>query len=644
MKLKMKMQLLISSTVVCMLVVVGVVAYVGAFSMSSDLVKDNMDSTASIASQYITAEITNFKNMVKVASGDENLQSSEVPAAKKVEIVQGYAAGYGFTSGNILDEKGISLDDGTDFSDRDYVKKALAGEVNISDISQSKLTQKYGFSIASPLANEKGNVIGVIYFRADIDFMKSIIDNIIVGENGYALLIDSQGNVICHKNEAYIMRLNLAQADDFKDLYNELKDQEKGSMEYEIEGESYTSGFAAVKGTNNWNIIVTVPVEDYESDVLELANKLVIVDIVAIIFALLISAVIAGYISKSVNKIKNAIVEISMGNLSTKIEESDKKDEIAVLQNAASKLVKDLSGMIGEANTILSNMAQYDLTSDDMKDYPGEFDTLSNSVNSIKSILSRLITEVQYTAESVGDGTKQIADATNALSIGTTTQADSIQKVVSDVERVAEQASNNSDKETIINNKMNELNEQIHASNEQMNELKEVVSDVENMSEDIKKIVSTIDSIAFQTNILALNASVEAARAGENGKGFAVVADEVGNLAAKCSESSKKTEELIVACMKGISKALECAQGTSESLNLIADNSQQVAEAFGDISEATIEEAKRAQDIKKEVINISDVVQNNMATAEETAASTQVLSDEASKLSSMVRQFKVERY
>ncbi len=177
-----------------------------------------------------------------------------------------------------------------------------------------------------------------------------------------------------------------------------------------------------------------------------------------------------------------------------------------------------------------------------------------------------------------------------------------------------------------------------------MRELRQVVSEIESMSADVQKIVGTIDSIAFQTNILALNAAVEAARAGDKGKGFAVVADEVGSLAGKCGESSKKTAELINACMTAIAKAQKCAEQTFESIKEIADNSDKIANAFVDIREATKDQASKSVDIQKEIANISGVVQNNMATAQETAASTQVLSDEADKLSRMIQKFTVKRY
>ena len=161
------------------------------------------------------------------------------------------------------------------------------------------------------------------------------------------------------------------------------------------------------------------------------------------------------------------------------------------------------------------------------------------------------------------------------------------------------------------------------------------------MSSDIKNIVGAIDTIAFQINILALNASVEAARAGESGRGFAVVADEVGSLAEKTSESSKMTAELIANCLKQIERAMESAESTAGCLKDIVDNSEVISDAFKDIAADTKEQAEKSLRIREEIANISDVVQTNTATAEETAAATQELSEQAKSLSRLISKFRV---
>ena len=367
-----------------------------------------------------------------------------------------------------------------------------------------------------------------------------------------------------------------------------------------------------------------------------------IMDFVVLFLIFIIAGIFARTISKPVITVQNALIGIAKGDLSQKIPKTTRKDEIGIMQSTAAQLVDMLHKVLGQANTILSSMSNCDLTVSDMNSYPGEFDTLANSVNQIKEIITYLIVEIQSSSSNVKIGSEQLADATQLLSNGATSQSASIEKLMSEMDDVAASINHSSENGRLINKQLNDLKLEIQEGNEQMNELLRVVAEVEQMSSDIKKIVGDIDNISFQTNILALNASVEAARAGDNGRGFAVVAEEVSNLAAKSGEASKHTGELIERCIDGIANAKACADRTSESLLNIVKNSREITEAFNEITENTTEEARKANAIKEEIDNITSVVQSNSSSAMETAASTEELSHQAISLEQMVAKFKVD--
>ena len=638
MKLSTKISIVFSLTIIILVYIIGTEACLYSYSSTISLVEKNSRSSAKTTARDIEALLQNYKNIAK-ASGSDITLIGNVPNEVRVKKVEQLAKQYGFTSGNLLNKKGVSIKDGTDFSDRDYVKAALNGKTNISDVTLSKYTNTYGISIAAPLISS-GRIIGVVYYRADVDFMNDIVKHISVGQGSYAYILDENNNVIAHKNEKYIMNDKYKEMIP-KDIKNCISSQ-NGGMTCSYGGDKYICGYSKIDKTANWRVVIASPESAYNSDILRFVKKLVISDIIALIVAIIVALIIARVISRPIVRVKNLLSALAQGDLSVQLNDTKNKDELGILQNSAVSLNRMLSDMLTQSGDVLSKMAAYDLTSEDMREYPRKFNELAASINSIKAILSNMILNIQNSSVNVDGGSKQLAEAASMLSEGTMAQASSLQKLVTDVENVAQNINANSDKTIFVNESLGNLDSEIKDGDQKMQELSNVVRTVEEMSEDIKKIVNTIDGIAFQTNILALNASVEAARAGESGKGFAVVAQEIGTLATKSSDASKKTAELIEKCIKGIESAKEYADITSDSLAKIVSDSNNIANAFDEMSKANEIQAKNANDIRNEIENISQVVQSNTATAQQTAASTEVLSEQAAALKDMTGRFKVD--
>lgn len=616
MKLRTKIQLIFGGTAILLMSLMGSVAYSLSYQTQMQMVQTDVNRASALASENLSNQLQNYMNVTSIAGTDSIIRDSSASISDKEACIDRYVQTYGFTSGNLLDPNAVSLFDGTDFSDRDYVQRALTGEVCVSDITLSRYTGTYGVSIAAPVQSASGDITGVIYFRIDNDFMTSIVENLKISRNSSACIVDANNQIIAHEDPALIM----------------------------TEAAASNDGICAsvpVNNTNGWTLVITAPESDFTGAMTTMIRQFVIWDIIAVIAALIIAMLFANSMSKSVLTVKNAMLSISQGDLSCSLTKTKRKDELGVLQNTAASLVEMLQHIIGEANQILGSIAHFDMTTGEMNSYPGAFNSLADSVNAIRQMLTRMIIDIQSSSANVKSGSSQLAEATQLLSEGTVSQTSSIEKLVMDMNNVVDSINQNSENGNLINERLNTLDTKIQDSSQQMEHLLRIVDQIEEMSSDIQKIVGTIDSIAFQTNILALNASVEAARAGENGRGFAVVAEEVSSLASRSSDASKKTGELIEKCITGIAQAKESADVTASALESIVTDSAEIARSFDSISEATREEARKANSIRMEINNISDVVQSNSSTAQETAASTEALSQQAQTLEAMTSRFRV---
>ena len=167
---------------------------------------------------------------------------------------------------------------------------------------------------------------------------------------------------------------------------------------------------------------------------------------------------------------------------------------------------------------------------------------------------------------------------------------------------------------------------------------------VQNLSEAAKKIgavVEMITEIAAQTNLLALNATIEAARAGEAGKGFAVVAEEVRSLAQRSAEAAKETATLIEESTRRSDAGVEISERVAQVLGQVVGSVNQVNSLVGEIASASKEQAVGISQVNAGVTNLERVVQQNAASAEELASTSEETSSQVVLVKEMIERFEV---
>ena len=243
-----------------------------------------------------------------------------------------------------------------------------------------------------------------------------------------------------------------------------------------------------------------------------------------------------------------------------------------------------------------------------------------------------LLTQIVQVSAQISREAKSLADQSENLATGSTSQAASIANVSTAAEEIYQQISETAGQATEVRNASEAMRRNAGDGNTQVQDLLAAISDIEASVQSIESAVNIIQSLAFQSNILALNAAVEAARAGSSGKGFAVVADEVRSLASNSSEAAQQIIKVLSACREAVSRGSTVAANTSAVMGRIRQSVEQVADQSVRISERTEAQLEAVNGIKEDLGRVSDVVQSNAAASQECSAMVRELSEQAHML------------
>ncbi len=247
--------------------------------------------------------------------------------------------------------------------------------------------------------------------------------------------------------------------------------------------------------------------------------------------------------------------------------------------------------------------------------------------------ISRRITGVATTLENasrtVASASQEIAASSQQLANGASEQAAALEEVSASLREIESMTRSNADNARKSDNLAGKAKSVAEDSLGAMARMSSAIEEIKSASDETARILKSIDEIAFQTNLLALNAAVEAARAGDAGKGFAVVAEEVRNLAQRSADAARNTAQLIDDSQAKAGNGVTVAREVDGYLHEIAEGIGQMTDLVSQVAQATDEQALGLGEITQAVDQLDQVTQANAAAAEESAATSGALQQQA---------------
>jgi len=256
-----------------------------------------------------------------------------------------------------------------------------------------------------------------------------------------------------------------------------------------------------------------------------------------------------------------------------------------------------------------------------------EFGQISKSSKRLVLSLMKIISNISNTITSVSDASNQLSSASQNISQHANEQASTTEEVASSMEQILAMINSNTQNAEITGKTSEKSATEMQKSNEIF------IKTIKSVSE-IREKISIITEIADKTDILSINASIEAARSGEVGKGFAVVAHEIRKLADKTKTASDKITELS-------ENAQDISRIAGDALEKVIPEIIRSAKLVGEIVSASREQQIGVENINTSIQQLTEITNENSASAEEMSASAEELSAQAKQLKELISVFKI---
>ncbi len=643
---------ILKNTAVIALMIAIVLMIVMIFFMRSltrSILLDTLQPMAKTASQSVEGNLHMMADRIFMIGDNATFSDRSVSKAEKQKLLDKAKSGIEFVWIALYSPDG-SLYTGSENSPQSIRQGALftmLEETANFAIDDTQVTAD-GLEIVmgTPIFDKDGKAAYYLIGSYKYDVLNDVLSNINIGKSGTAFIINEDGKYMAHHNtqlvhEGKTMFDSFGDKEEIHQLVDKMILGQTGISDLGGFNSKRFFSYSPVRGTR-WSLAVTAP----QSDFMAAANNAVmagfLITVVLLLFAGAMMHRLSKHIQEPLGRVTNRIATLAEGDLHTAVEVENTRDETEILSRALANTVESMNTYTTELSRVLAELSQSNLDISVDGIFQGDFVVMKNSLDQIIKFLNEIIQQIQQATIEVAHTSYQVQE--NALQIETSSggQADAVSKLYDETLIIGENVEEVNEHTDVMNQFMGKASTSIEAGNEHMEDMLEAMNKISLNSAEIKKINMFMEDIALQTHLLALNASIEAAHAGVYGKGFAVVAREIGELAAKSSQSSRQTAQIIENSMQAITDGVTCAKQTATSIQDMAEVTTNITGISQKLAQAVTKEKKALETITQQIGEINALAQNNLDASRLSALASQTLTEQSDNLQKMIHCFRLK--
>lgn len=464
------------------------------------------------------------------------------------------------------------------------------------------------------------------YDLVDLSRLEDQLLKIRLGKRGYVFVMDKTGTLLVHPSRK---GENLYDEKDRSGRFfvREMLERGDGHIDYTMDGDAGRDA-GLTKFTYFPELELTIAAKVYREDIFSLVRTMAIFGALAASATLIVANILVAFliskITEPIAAMRRAADAVAKGDLRKRVEVRS-ADEIGMMSGHFNTLIDAMEGMV---KSLKASSADLFSAVQDLSVSSQEITTTSNQqAAAVKEIVSTM-------------------EDSDQLSRSIVVRINEVSAIANDTRRVVDEG------ETRVRRILEKMRE-IRASNDgTIKGIRKLGDRIDSIWE----IVNIINGIADQTKIIAFNAELEAAAAGPAGKNFQIVAAEIRRLADgtvastteiknKITEIQHSSDHLIIASEEGTSRIQEGGAISDELRAMFEDirgSSEISAKSAEKIAMSINQQVTAFEQILQTLKQISEGIENFVATTRSTVQSSSTLKEMAEGMRSAVDAYEVQ--